>query len=43
MKMNTLEKAVGALENLGPEVCLSKETMEQARLPIERMLEWSRN
>jgi len=43
MKMNTLEKAVGALENLGPEVTLSKETIEQARLPIERMLEWSRN
>ena len=43
MKMNTLEKAVGALENLGPELTLSKETIEQARLPIERMLEWSRN
>ena len=43
MKMNTLEKALGALENLAPEVSLSKETIEKARLPIERMLDWSRN
>ena len=43
MKMNTLEKALAALENLAPEVSLSKETIEKARLPIERMLDWSRN
>ena len=43
MKMNTLEKALGALENLAPEVSLSKETIEKARLPIERMLDWSCN
>ncbi len=43
MKMNTLNKALDALENLAPEVTLSCETIEKAKLPIERMLEWSRN
>jgi len=43
MKMNTLEKAVAALENLAPEVQLSEETIAKAKHPIERMLEWSRN
>ena len=42
MKMNTLEKAVAALENLAPEVVLSEETIAKAKTPIERMLEWSR-
>ena len=43
MKMNTLEKAVSALENLTPEVVLEQETIESAKTPIERMLDWSRN
>ena len=43
MKMNTLEKAVVALENLAPEVTLEGETIAKAKNPIERMLEWSRN
>ena len=43
MKMNTLEKAVAALENLVPEVVLPEETIAQAKAPIERMLDWSRN
>jgi len=43
MKMNTLEKAVVALENLAPEVTLAEETIAKARNPIERMLDWSRN
>ena len=43
MKMNTLEKAVSALENLSPEVVLSPEVIAKAKVPIERMLEWSRN
>jgi len=43
MKMNTLEKAVAALENLAPEVILSEETIAKAKNPIEKMLEWSRN
>ena len=43
MKMNTLEKAVGALENLAPEVVLEESIIKKAKSPIERMLEWSRN
>jgi len=43
MKMNTLEKAVAALENLAPEVVLDGSIIKQAKTPIERMLEWSRN
>ena len=43
MKMNTLEKAVAALENLAPEVVLDGSILEKAKTPIERMLEWSRN
>jgi quinolinate synthase len=42
MKMNTLEKMVNALETLSPQIVLPEEIMERARLPIERMLEWSR-
>ena len=43
MKMNTLAKAVEALESLSPELVLSREVIERARAPIERMLDWSRN
>ena len=43
MKMNTLEKAVVALENLSPEVILGDEIIHRAKAPIERMLDWSRN
>jgi quinolinate synthase len=43
MKMNTLEKALLALESLSPELTLPDEVIEKARAPIERMLEWSRN
>ena len=42
MKMNTLEKAFGALEKMSPELVLSPEVMQRAKAPIERMLEWSR-
>ena len=38
MKMNTLEKVVGSLENLQYEVKVPKELAERALLPIERML-----
>ena len=41
MKMNTLEKAVLALETLEPEVILPEEIIDLARHPIQRMLEWS--
>ena len=43
MKMNTLEKAYGALESMSPELVLSQEIIEKAKAPIERMLDWSRN
>jgi len=38
MKMNTMEKLLACMENLNPRVELSKEIIEKARLPIERML-----
>ena len=43
MKMNTLEKAVQALENLAPEVSLPDEVVAKAKAPIETMLDWSHN
>ena len=43
MKMNSLEKAVAALENQTPEVILDKEIIKKAKAPIEKMLDWSRN
>ena len=43
MKMNTLAKAVGALESMSPELVLSRDIIERAKAPIERMLDWSRN
>ena len=41
MKMNTLEKVRNCMRDLSPQVELSPEIIERARLPIERMLEWS--
>ncbi len=41
MKMNTLEKLHDCMANLSPRIELSKEIMDRARLPIERMLEIS--
>ena len=41
MKMNTLEKVVEALEKLSPEVRVSKEIADKARVCIQRMLELS--
>jgi quinolinate synthase len=38
MKMNTLEKLHDCMANLAPRVELSREIIEKARLPIERML-----
>ena len=43
MKMNTLEKAYGALESMTAELVLSQEIIDRAKAPIERMLDWSRN
>jgi quinolinate synthase len=38
MKLNTLEKLRDALATLEPRVELSKELMERALAPLERML-----
>jgi quinolinate synthase len=41
MKLNTLEKLYDCMKNLHPKVELDEETIRQARLPIERMLDAS--
>tara|TARA_B100001121_G_scaffold152108_1_gene132938 strand:- start:703 stop:1134 length:432 start_codon:yes stop_codon:yes gene_type:complete len=41
MKMNTLPKLLSCLQQQGPEIILEDKLIEQAKLPIERMLEWS--
>ena len=41
MKMNTLEKLYDCMADLAPQIQLSDEIIERARLPIERMLEIS--
>ncbi len=38
MKLNTLEKVRNCMANLSPQIELSHETIDRARLPIERML-----
>ncbi|MFQ3671367.1 MAG: quinolinate synthase NadA [Verrucomicrobiia bacterium] len=43
MKMNTLEKMVQALETLEPRIELPPDLAARARLPLERMLDWSAN
>ncbi|MEM9445455.1 MAG: quinolinate synthase NadA [Verrucomicrobiota bacterium] len=42
MKMNTLEKAVSALENLEPQIQMSPDLLANAKVSLERMLEWSK-
>ena len=42
MKMNTLQKLYDCMLNETPEITLPDNVMEQARLPIERMLEISK-
>jgi len=42
MKLNSMEKLYLALENESPVITLDKQVMEQARKPIERMLEISK-
>ncbi len=39
MKKVTIEKLVAAMEDLSPEVILPQEIMDQARIPLQRMLE----
>jgi quinolinate synthase len=42
MKMNTLEKAYDALQNMEPEITLPESIRARAELPIHRMLELSK-
>ena len=42
MKMNTIEKVRAALRNLEPAIEIPAEIRERARLPLQRMLDWSR-
>lgn len=41
MKMNTLPKLLDCLINGSPEISMSKDLIDRAKLPIERMLQWS--
>ena len=43
MKMNTLEKAFEALRDETPELVMALDLREKALVPMERMLEWSKN
>ena len=42
MKLNTVEKLHDCLQTLSPEIHLDEETIRKGSLPIQRMLEWSR-
>ena len=43
MKMNTLEKAYDALLHEQPELVMADDLREKALIPLQRMLDWSRN
>jgi quinolinate synthase len=43
MKMNTLEKVYEALRDETPELIMSPDLREKALVPLQRMLDWSRN
>ena len=43
MKMNTLEKAYEALRDETPELVMAPQLREKALIPLQRMLDWSRN
>jgi len=43
MKMNTLEKAYDALLHETPELLMTPALREKALVPLQRMLDWSRN
>jgi quinolinate synthase len=43
MKMNTLEKVYDALKDERPELIMNPELREKALVPLQRMLDWSRN
>jgi quinolinate synthase len=39
--MNTLPKLLDCLRNETPEITLQPSTIDKAKLPIEKMLQWS--
>ena len=41
MKMNTISKLLECLESSSPEILLDSQVINNSKLPIERMLEWS--
>ena len=41
MKMNTLSKLLDCLQSGAPEISMEASLIEQAKAPIQRMLEWS--
>jgi quinolinate synthase len=41
MKMNTLPKLLDCLQSGTPEITMDKELIQQAKTPIQRMLDWS--
>ena len=41
MKMNTLPKLLDCLQSGTPEITMDKELIQQAKAPIQRMLDWS--
>jgi len=43
MKMNTLEKVYEALRDETPELVMAPDLREKALVPLQRMLDWSRN
>ena len=43
MKMNTIEKVRDALRNLAPAIDIPEEIRARAAIPIQRMLDWSRD
>ena len=43
MKMNTIEKVYEALRDETPELIMAPELREKALIPLQRMLDWSRN
>ena len=43
MKLNTPEKMVAALETMEPRVELPADLIAKAQVPLQRMLDWSRN
>ena len=42
MKMNTVEKLRDCLRDMSPQIELPTEVLRDARVPLQRMLDWSR-